>query len=100
MPTLSLIPRPTHVAQRPGTFELRTDTPVAGPAAIVELLRELTSAQAFPTAPDEESAGLVFELVSDDVLGEEGYRLTVTPDGVRAQGALTGLRCAVQTLRQ
>lgn len=72
---------------------------IAGPAPVAELMRELlrpATGCTFPDGPD----GITMTLTNDPDLGLEGYRLTITPAGVRAEGTVTGLRWAVQTMRQ
>ncbi len=84
-----------------GHFVLTADTTLSAPAEIADLLRELlTPATGLPltSAP---GGPVRFGLADDPELGAEGYRLTVTPDGITATAAeLAGLRWAVQTLRQ
>lgn len=74
------------------------------PAAIAGLLRELigpATGLPLPPAAGPGAAAVTFSFVDDPTLGDEGYRLTVTPDGVRVRAHTdAGLRWAVQTLRQ
>jgi hexosaminidase len=86
---LDLVPNPTSLRVLPGRYPLG-DAPLHAPEPIAELVREV-----LPTG-----IGGTFTVVDDPALGSEGYRLTVGTDGVRAAGTETGLRWAVQTLRQ
>ena len=99
-----LVPSPSQVVPRTGHFELTPATTLHAPAAIADLLRELlgpSTGLPLPTA-DAPGHGVVSLSVVDDAsLGDEGYRLTVTADGVQAEANTeAGLRWAVQTLRQ
>jgi hexosaminidase len=94
-----LLPRPTAYTAHPGHFTILPGTGVTGPAPIADLVRELlgpATGFGFP----QRDPGLTFTIVEDPELGAEGYRLSVTPDGISASGTETGLRWAVQTLRQ
>ncbi|GAA1631263.1 beta-N-acetylhexosaminidase [Catellatospora bangladeshensis] len=99
-----LIPQPTSYSTAPGHHELTAATAVHAPAEIAALLRELLSPVTGLPLPDAaaHAAELLFTLdTTETELGEEGYRLTVGDDGVRAvAGTLAGLRWAVQALRQ
>jgi hexosaminidase len=89
MTQLALVPRPTSVNFGDGHLA-RADAP-EGPAGVVALASELMGDAATGT----------FTLVSDDALGDEGYRLTIDEAGVRVRAQTeAGLRWAVQTLRQ
>jgi hexosaminidase len=94
----ALLPRPTSLGIRDGHLVLGPDTGVRAPAALADLVRELlgpATGFGFPVGSE-----LVFTETADPSLGAEGYRLSVTPDGVEAAGTRAGLRWAVQTLRQ
>jgi hexosaminidase len=99
-----LVPSPSAVIPRTGHFALTPGTTIHAPAPIADLLRELLAgATGLPLASaDAPGAGVVsLSVVDDATLGDEGYRLTITPDGVTAEAnAHAGLRWAVQTLRQ
>lgn len=120
-----LIPQPTSYQPAAGQRTLTARSTVDAPAEIAGLLRELlgpatglplpartagpnaatpdvpAAAAVAPGAAEEPAADLVFQLDGAAGLGEEGYRLTVDGSGVHAvAGTLTGLRWAVQTLRQ
>ncbi len=104
-PELALVPRPSRLSTRSGRFRLDAATrlrvtPGAEPAAA--LLRTLLApATGLPleTSPDG-----TFVLALDAALGglgEEGYGLTVSPQGVLLRAARpAGLLRGVQTVRQ
>src|SRR5262249_27364817 len=94
-----LLPRPTRYSARDGHYTITPESGVRAPEPIAALVRELlgpATGFGFPQG----DPGLSFTLVDDPSLGAEGYRLSVTPDGVGAYGTEAGLRWAVQTLRQ
>lgn len=101
-----IVPLPTRLTRRPGAFTLGPDTGVraapGGPERVAGLLRTLLApATGLPLPPDPDGR-IVLEL-GDDLaeLGEEGYRLSTGPQGVRLRAHRTaGLRWGVQTLRQ
>jgi hexosaminidase len=102
---LTLVPRPTEAALRPGHFALDADTALhigegAEPAA--ELLRTLLApATGLPLRPSPDGR---FTLALDSGLGdlgEEGYALAVDPHAVLLRAAHpTGLLRGIQTVRQ
>jgi hexosaminidase len=100
-----LVPEPASMSVRDGSFTLSAGTALAAPEPIAELVRTLLGPPtgfSFPTGlPVPAGPGWIeLEAVEDTRLGPEGYRLSVTPDGIRACGSVAGLRWAVQTLRQ
>ncbi|MGP3969877.1 beta-N-acetylhexosaminidase [Streptomyces sp. 6N223] len=99
-----LIPRPHTMRVREGHVSLGPGTGVQAPPDVAELAREVLGTLG-PTGPVAEAEGeartLWLSVVDDPALGDEGYRLLVTEDGIRGTAATTaGLRWAVQTLRQ
>jgi len=87
----AIIPRPTNATFPPGVFAPDGAEGVNAPAAIAELIHEVLP----------ELTKSTFRLVEDAELGPEGYRLKIDENGVAAVAATeTGLRWAVQTLRQ
>ncbi|WP_395293784.1 beta-N-acetylhexosaminidase [Kitasatospora hibisci] len=104
-PDLSLVPRPSRLTPRPGRYRLDDTTRLRvapGTEGAADLLRGyLVPATGLRLEHAEDGA---FVLALDPALtelGEEGYRLTIGPDGVllRAAGP-TGLLRSVQTIRQ
>lgn len=107
---MDLIPKPGHVTDYgPHFCELGPRTKLAageGTARTERWLRgALGAATGLPLAPgdgaDDDVIGLsIHPMVTKD-LGEEGYRLTVTPKGVHlVGGGPAGLFWGAQTLRQ
>ncbi|WP_392897088.1 beta-N-acetylhexosaminidase [Streptomyces sp. LN699] len=101
---LALVPRPHSVVPLPGSFVLDRHTGLrADPGAegAADLLRALLApATGLPLAPRSDGRlALRLDPSTDD--GDEGYRLTVTADGVLLSAARPdGLLRGVQTLRQ
>ena len=79
-----------------GLFTLARPVRIVGPPDVADL--------AWETLGLSRSAGaepaISLREVADPALGEEGYRLVVAPESIEATGTATGLRWAVQTLRQ
>ncbi|HNC95019.1 MAG TPA: glycoside hydrolase family 20 zincin-like fold domain-containing protein, partial [Myxococcota bacterium] len=102
----SLIPRPTRMEAKDGTFLLTATTGIiaSGDAiATAELLAEglrLSTGYPLPVTPGSDAGGNIV-LDFDSSLPPEGYTLTVTSDGVHLSGAdADGLFWATQSLRQ
>ncbi|MER7460748.1 beta-N-acetylhexosaminidase [Micromonospora sp. NPDC126480] len=109
----AVVPAPEQVLPEPDDdFTLPADAAIrvsADPAAraVAELLAELLRpATGYPlpvvdAARPEPAGGIALVLDDDPALGPEGYRLDVTPAGIRI-GAATpaGLHHGTQTLRQ
>lgn len=102
---ISLLPRPTQIDVRAGSFTLDSDTavrvsPQAAPA--LQLLRELLNPATGLPLPASSTGSLTLDLdVELTGLGAEGYELTVDTDRVLLRAAaLAGLRHGAQTLRQ
>ncbi|HCT81011.1 MAG TPA: beta-N-acetylhexosaminidase [Micromonosporaceae bacterium] len=81
-----MIPLPSQVIPDAGTLRL-TGQPFVGPQPIGDLLAEL----GLPVAG-------IWSVTS--LHGEEGYRIRAGADGLTVDGGETGLKWAVQTLRQ
>jgi hexosaminidase len=115
-----IIPRPTRLVRLPGTFRFdATTTVTAGPGAAgaARLLRTLLLPATGLPLPEAPGGAVVLALDpplagsagtaaggnrdADGGLGDEGYELTVGPDGVLLRAARpAGLLHGVQTIRQ
>lgn len=112
LPPPSVVPEPTHLVQREGSFELRSDTVIhygmgTFPEAeyLAEVLQPATGWQLAvreASADTEPSGGILLTLDPElKSLGREGYRLTVGPDSVRVLAYHpAGIFYGVQTIRQ
>ncbi|MBO0867079.1 MAG: beta-N-acetylhexosaminidase [Micromonosporaceae bacterium] len=100
MSEVDLVPRPAQLTVHDGQFTITPETPVHAPNPIAELLREVVGGGTGFPGGGEGTAEISFIVVEDAQLGAEGYRLRVSADGIRAEGSDTGLRWAIQTLRQ
>src|SRR3954463_6683754 len=103
----TLVPIPTRVVPRDGTFTLTPDTKIAAHAplrVIAEQLRDaLRPATGLPLAIVDQTAGSRISLALDPrlALGDEGDRLFVYPDLIDMRAPPpAGLARAVETLRQ
>jgi hexosaminidase len=101
-----IVPLPTRLTRRSGTFTLGPDTGVraapGGAAQAAGLLRTLLAPATGLPLPADPDGRIAVELDEGlRRLGAEGYELTTGPEGVllRAPGP-AGLRHGVQTLRQ
>ncbi len=95
----ALLPRPGRVTPGEGHYTLTPRTGIQAPAGLAMLVRELlgpATGFGFPQG----NPGIRLTEVEEPELGAEGYRLTVTPEGIEGYGSLAGLGWAVQTLRQ
>lgn len=104
-PDLALVPRPSRVSPRPGHLTLGPDTAVrATPGAeeAAAVLRSLVGpATGLPLAPDPSGTCVLTVDPQLTGLGEEGYGLTVGPQGLLLRAAhATGLLRGIQTIRQ
>jgi len=99
-----LLPRPGRLRWAAGHFGLDGTTRLHAPPDIADLTRELlfpATGWALPEAPGPGDGVISLRTGAEPSLGAEGYRLRITPTGVRAVAATRdGLRWAVQTLRQ
>ena len=94
-----LVPTPTSITPRAGSFVIDASTAVRGPAPLVALLRrELGAARLALQATEGET---VIELGLEPQLPAEVYRLEVGESKVRILGGdRAGVFYAIQTLRQ
>ena len=107
---VSIIPLPASIEQRDGSFLITAATSVVaeGPAAreaskLIEALAPAMGYRLKLVAPSTAKGAvqLAIEPSLREQLGEEGYELEVTTDGVLIRaGASAGLFYGIQTLRQ
>ena len=111
----NLIPQPVFCAPGAGEFHLRPSLVIvtaggdaalqSGAHVLAELLQQVTGEASPITATAAQGSAITLRLDADAAeaarLGSEGYRLTITTDGVQiTAGAPAGHFYAVQTLRQ
>lgn len=113
-PTVTVIPQPALVTLQGETFPLTEHTLILVAPAAPELIKigqyladHLRPATGYPfpvqgaTEPRPEGGILLTTLGSDPALGDEGYELTITPEGVTLSAPRpAGLFWGVQTIRQ
>src|SRR5687767_11380389 len=108
-----LIPKPTSVIEYEGNFVISPNTLILSQgdhpesAFIANLLStSLREVRGYEVPVVEQSSdpgqgNIYLSLNSEEGLGEEGYELTITTDGIRLKAnGLAGLFYGVQTLRQ
>ncbi|MFJ9458907.1 beta-N-acetylhexosaminidase [Kitasatospora sp. NPDC101447] len=101
---MDLIPAPSSAVRRPDEdFPLDAATTLTAPPALADAERwlrgTLSAATGLPLGPGRPGAGI--ELVLDDALAAEAYRITVRPGhALLAAGGPAGALWAAQTLRQ
>ncbi|MFJ8475462.1 beta-N-acetylhexosaminidase [Kitasatospora sp. NPDC094011] len=101
---MDLIPAPSSAVRRPdGDFPLDATTTLTAPPGLADAERwlrgTLSAATGLPLGPGRPGAGI--ELVLDDALAAEAYRITVRPGhALLAAGGPAGALWAAQTLRQ
>src|SRR4051812_4082232 len=104
----ALVPVPSHVVARDGTFTISAETKIAAHASArmaAEHLRDaLRAPTGFPLPIVDQTAGSRISLALDPRLasaGDEGYRLVVYPDLVDIRALQpAGLSRAIETFRQ
>ncbi|GAA2097280.1 beta-N-acetylhexosaminidase [Microlunatus panaciterrae] len=96
---LNLVPQPSSVQLQQGSYALPKDLGIAATPEWAAIARRLLAPGTGLELPRSETGALA--IVEDDTLPAEGYRLTVTADGVEIAAADDrGVNWAVQTLRQ
>jgi hexosaminidase len=108
VPTTALIPIPASLTPRSGSFALGASTSIVASAKLrapAELLRDqLRPATGIPLAVRSSATGPRITLALDRSLrslGDEGYRLTASPEEVAIRAPkVTGVFHGSQTLRQ
>ena len=104
---MTIIPQPRHFVAGEGQFELTAATAVAATPATAQvaelLVSQLRHATGFPLPVRHDVAGpsIIQLRLNADIPHEEGYRLTVSADGVElAARSAAGLFRGVQSLLQ
>ncbi|WP_030242970.1 beta-N-acetylhexosaminidase [Streptomyces sp. NRRL S-350] len=101
---MDLIPAPSRAVRRPDEdFPLDASTTLTAPPVLADTERwlraTLSAATGLPLPPGRPGAGI--ELVQDDALAAEAYRITVRPGrALLVAGGPAGARWGAQTLRQ
>jgi hexosaminidase len=99
-----IVPKPRQAAAASGSFELDATTGLhtaPGAEAAAEAVRLLLAPLRLPLAPADSPAGAVSVTLDDSIAEDEGYRLTVTAEGIELAGrTIDGVRHAVQVLKQ
>ncbi|WP_030257382.1 MULTISPECIES: glycoside hydrolase family 20 zincin-like fold domain-containing protein [Streptomyces] len=101
---MDLIPAPSSAVRRPDEdFPLDAATTLTAAPALADAERwlrtTLSAATGLPLGPGRPGAGI--ELVQDDALAAEAYRITVRPGrALLAAGGPAGALWGAQTLRQ
>lgn len=104
LPEMGLIPIPNEMTAGEGGIALAnlktigSDGAVA--AAVVERFSAILPGRVLPTAASDGATASV-QLIADELLGEEAYRLEVLPEGVKVYASKeAGYFYGLQTLRQ
>jgi hexosaminidase len=107
---LNLIPSPTSMISDQGEFFLSNSVTIQADSSNEELtaLASYLSAQMqntvgsqFPVSSEKQQTGIALQLDHDSGLGEEGYELTISPEGIRLRANQpAGMFYAIQTLLQ
>jgi hexosaminidase len=108
---IAIVPQPARLERRAGTFTLTASTPIVADAGVRAQARQLASMLGPATgfdlavrtgaAPQAPHIALRIDRALAKTLGDEGYRLTVTPRAVTIRAATpAGVFYGMQTLRQ
>ena len=105
---LNLIPKPTSITSNPGAYELSASTTINADPELQSLasylsaqLQSFTGWQLPVTAPGQDKGGISLILGPDTILGNEGYELSISVDGVHLHASQpAGLFYAIQTFLQ
>src|SRR5512138_2080380 len=100
----NLIPKPASLTTLTGDFNLSTKTQVYADSSTTEVqqLAEYAAKQLQLTTAGNSGLGIISLLLNNDsTLGDEGYELSVTADGIRISASRpAGLFYGIQTLLQ
>jgi len=105
----NIIPKPTQMLVAKGEWTLGAKTKIGAPAdtkwtKVAEILSaQISKASGYSLKTVKGNGDITFKVSSDATLGEEGYRLLVTPKGVTiqaqtAKGAFYGVQSLLQLL--
>ncbi|MGE5378930.1 MAG: beta-N-acetylhexosaminidase [Bacteroidota bacterium] len=105
---LNLIPKPTSIDSQAGEYAFTASTTIsAGPEVkaladyLSEQLGRATGRQPTVHENSQLNTGISLQLEASQSLGEEGYELTISPEGIRLQANRpAGLFYAIQSLLQ
>ena len=107
MAEVNIIPQPTHITEKPGSFVLKPSASIAYNAGSLlpaaEYLREkLRPATGYDLPVSKgKRADIVLSLNTKCEAGAEGYKLTANPDGIVIEAAdYRGIVHGIATLRQ
>ena len=107
---IRIIPLPNYYQSQPGVFEMDKNTVIGvdlSDTNMVSLANYLNEkfmrTTGFGLSIKSASEGIVFTLVEENDLGEEGYRMSVTPDGTQIyantyHGIFNGIQSFLQLL--
>ncbi|QZT37859.1 beta-N-acetylhexosaminidase [Halosquirtibacter xylanolyticus] len=106
---IDIIPEPTKVVEKQGSFRFLPSMKVYAPkvfgaeAEMLSSIMETSHGYTLDVISKAKKASIVFEKVKSwpEKLGDEGYRLTITPDQITIQAKdAKGAFYAVQSIRQ
>src|SRR5688500_7290530 len=108
---IAIIPQPVRMERSAGSFTLQASTPIGADAALAKQARQLASMLGPATgfdlavrtgaAPKGAHIALRLERALAKTLGDEGYRLNVTPNAIAIRAAApAGIFYGLQSLRQ
>ncbi len=109
MAQINIIPKPNEILTAKGSYTLKSKVTISSPADskwehVTSMLSEhLLKAAGKETKMVKSKGNIAFTVSGDISLGEEGYRLLVTPKGVNiqartAKGAFYGVQSLLQLL--
>ncbi|MBK9927305.1 MAG: beta-N-acetylhexosaminidase [Anaerolineales bacterium] len=103
----TIIPHPANISPSEGNFTITSTTTIAttnNPEIIAianTLIEHIQKLTGFEIATHQNEGDIKLELIDDTTLGEEGYRLNISSDGLSLQAHQpTGFFYGIQTLRQ
>jgi hexosaminidase len=109
MSMIAIIPKPEKCIEESGTFQINKNTTIFAPELLIPIsqifLDILTSKSNIPLHPSStlnpQNSIRLEQQENETMLGEEGYRLTITPNLIKVVGAQpAGIFYGLQTLLQ